>query len=199
MASVARAPPAKPAWPPTFFVNAEEFFSGGGGAGTEAGYAYDSTYVDKATGIVGAEAILRGVSMDPSCEAVNPGNACATLSVAGHRYLTFADGLPGCCRCCSWGNGCSPFQAGWAANATYIGSKTVRGELCYSYAIQNNNTLSVRASDGMLCELDSVDGGNRAYAEFIPSTFKTQIPGGIFSVPAGCDTWCGAHGDCARG
>jgi hypothetical protein len=99
---VSTAPPAKPTWPSTFFVNFQEYFLGGGGKAYAGGYALDVDYVDNATGIKGAQIIYRGPTMDESCNAVNPGQACVTLAVAGQRYLMFEDGSPICCRCCSW-------------------------------------------------------------------------------------------------
>jgi hypothetical protein len=74
----------------------------------------------------------------------------------------------------------------------------VRGEICYSYTIQGNqnNSLSVRASDGMLCELDNAGSD---FFEFEPSTFKKTVPEGSFKTPTGCNNWCGAHAACKFG
>jgi len=181
-------------------VNFEEFWPDGGGDSKEAAYALDMTYVDPATGIVGAQAVLRGDTEDFSCSAVNPGNKCVTLAVGGQRYLLFDDGPTTCCRCCSWENGCGPLAPQWTENATYLGTKTVRGELCYSYNIagNENNSYSVRASDGLPCALNNAGFD---FYEFIPSTYKADVPGAadLFKVPGGCDTWCGAHGACKFG
>ena len=201
LTSLTPPPPARPTWPATFFVNFEEFWSGGGGDGREAGYALDMTYVDPATGIKGAQAVLRGPSEDFSCNAVNPGSKCVTLAVGGQRYLSFEDGPVTCCRCCSWGDGCGPLTPQWTENATYAGTKIVRGETCYDYNIvgNSNNSLSVRASDGALCALSNAGAD---FFEFIPSTFRHNVPNAedLFKVPAGCNnTWCGAHGACKFG
>ena len=52
-------------------------------------FALDLTWVDNATGIKGAQIILRNDgSKEYTCNAVNPGPKCNTLSVAGHRYVT---------------------------------------------------------------------------------------------------------------
>ena len=59
-------------------------------------YALDANYVDNATNIRGGEFIARGgTTLDPSCSAVNPGSACDTIVVAGQRYLSFEDDIPG--------------------------------------------------------------------------------------------------------
>jgi hypothetical protein len=196
-----KAPPAKPTWPSTFFVNFEEFFAGGDGQSYHGAFVLDMDFVDKATGIKGAEAVDRGPSKDSTCEAINPGQSCITVSVGGQRYLNFDDGSPICCRCCSWANGCGPLVPRWTDNATFIGSKTVRGELCYSYLIpgNQNNSLSVRASDGMICDLDNA---GEDFFEFLPKSYSPTISPAaarLLSVPGGCDTWCGAHGECALG
>ena len=198
--TVAKGPPNKPTWPSKFFVNFQEFYSDGGGDNHEGGYALDANYVDNKTGIKGAQVIYRGITEDEACNAVNPGTSCVTLAVAGQRYLLFEDGTPTCCRCCSWKNGCGPLMPKWTENATYTGTKTVRGEICYSYSIPGveNNSLSVRASDGMICELEN--GGNVTdFFEFIPATFKDTIPADTFNVPASCDNWCGPHAECKLG
>ena len=192
-------PPSKPTWPSSFAVNFQESFSDGTGASYEGLYALDMNYVDKATGIQGAEVILRGPTPEYSCNAVNPGTKCVTLAVGGQRYLQFEDGSPICCRCCSWANGCGPLAPAWTENATYIGEQIVRGEKCYDYNIlgSSNNSLSVRASDGMVCALNNAGDD---FFEFIPSTYKKTVSDtDLFQVPAGCDTWCGPHAVCKLG
>ena len=44
----------------------------------------------------------------------------------------------------------------WAENATFAGTKIVRGEVCYSYLIAGTEAsyLHIRAADGQICELD---------------------------------------------
>jgi hypothetical protein len=204
VAAVAVAePPTKPTWPALFSVRFQEFWAGGDGKNSEAFYLLDADYVDNATSKKGAQYVARsGSTLDSSCHAVNPGNACDTIVVAGQRYLSFDDAIPGtrttCCRCCSWENGCGPLMPKWTDSATYTGTKIVRGEPCYSYSIPGlqNNSLSVRVSDGRICDLDNA---GTDFFEFIPSTYKPSVPAGQFEVPAGCDTWCGAHGECALG
>lgn len=149
--------------------------------------------------------IFRGDgALDPTCQAVNPGPKCNHLVVGGQRYLNFESGSPTCCRCCSWKDGCGPVLPEWTANASYVGTKVVRGELCYSYLIQGfqANHLHVRASDGQLCELDNAD---MDFFEFVPASYEPFVPHSqqkdLFQVPKGigCDTWCGAKGDCKFG
>ena len=197
------APPAKPTWPSSFWANFVEFYRGGEGQAFDGAFALDLEHVDQATGIKGAQTILRNDgSLDPTCHAVNPGPKCVQISVGGQRYLSFESGSPLCCRCCSWEDGCGPVVPEWTQNASYVGTKVVRGELCYSYEIPgySSNHLLVRASDGQLCELDNADAD---YFEFIAKSYKPSVPSGLadglFKKPAGCDAWCGAKGDCCFG
>jgi hypothetical protein len=199
---LATGPPDKPTWPTNFFCQFEEYFKGGGGQSNPGAFVLDLDYIDNATGIKGAQAILRNDgTADESCNAVNPGPKCVTLAVGGQRYLSFESGAPLCCRCCSWKNGCGPLIPKWTENATFAGTKIVRGEVCNSFKIQgfSTNYLHVRASDGQICELDN---GMTDFMEFIPPSYKPLGPSlakDLFKVPGGCDTWCGAHGDCKFG
>lgn len=145
-------------------------------------------------------------ALDASCNAVNPGPKCNTISVGGQRYLSFEDGSPLCCRCCSWENGGGPvdIESTLMKNATYMGTKLIRGQTCTSWEIAEGSErryVHVRSSDGQLCELDDVNITD--FLEFIPSSFKSPVPpdyaSNFFTPPTGCSKWCGPHGDCKAG
>ena len=77
----------------------------------------------------------------------------------------------------------------------------MRGELCDSYLIAGaeTNYLHIRPDGGQICELDAANMSS--FFEFIPASYKPQVPPGIaqqiFTVPAGCNQWCGPLGQCS--
>ena len=92
-----------PTWPPTFAVQFDEYFTSffkraphGNNSGT---FALDWTYEDPATGVKGAQAIVRTAgNADSLCGAVGTAGApCTQLMVGGQRYIVHEDS---CCRCC---------------------------------------------------------------------------------------------------
>eukprot|EP01047_Picozoa_sp_COSAG01_P017429 COSAG01_NODE_923_length_12710_cov_68.328919_3_plen_220_part_00 len=123
--TLCRMPSVAPlVWPHTFAANGTENFPPHNATGLPFSFAYDLTYVDAATGIKGAQRIYRAAgTLDETCKAVRPGEACTQLAVAGQRYMIFSGY---CCRCCSWEHGCGPLSATWADGATFTGTREVR-------------------------------------------------------------------------
>lgn len=97
-----------------------------------------------------------GAALAPTPTVKHPPVPLSGLSLMCIYPCVFALGTQiTCCRCCSWKNGCGPLMPKWTENCSLIGTKIVRGEPCYSYAVpgtpnSSNSSLSVRVSDGMM-------------------------------------------------
>ena len=195
------AKPTPLVWPTKFAANGTESFPPHNASGLAFSFAYDLEYVDTKTGIKGAQRIYRaGGTLDETCRAVRPGASCTQLAVGGQRYMVFPDY---CCRCCSWEHGCGPLSATWTEGAVYTGVRDVQGKQCDVYRIaavepvgNKTDSLSVRVSDGRLCELDTHSSEEKFI--FDESTYTTRVDPELFALPdADCHEWCGPKYACA--